>query len=49
MHHIYGFIVHGNESLICKLKKILYDLKQAPIKWYKNFDSLKLGKPLLLC
>ena len=34
-----GFIVQGQENLVCKLKKSLYGLKQAPRQWYKKFDS----------
>ena len=34
-----GFIVQGQESLVCKLRKSLYGLKQAPRQWYKKFDS----------
>ena len=29
-----GFVVHGKESHVCKLKKDLYGLKQAPRAWY---------------
>ena len=25
-----GFVIHGKESHVCKLKKALYGLKQAP-------------------
>jgi hypothetical protein len=28
-----GFVIHGKESHVCKLKKALYGLKQAPRAW----------------
>jgi hypothetical protein len=34
-----GFVIHGNESHVCKLKKALYGLKQAPRAWYGRIDS----------
>ena len=33
-----GFVVHGKESHVCKLKKALYGLKQAPRAWYGRID-----------
>ena len=34
-----GFVVHGKESHVCKLKKALYGLKQAPRAWYGQIDG----------
>ena len=34
-----GFIQPGQEHLVCKLRKSLYELKQSPKQWYKRFDS----------
>ena len=39
-----GFIVHGQESKVCKLDKSLYGLKQAPKQWHKKFDNLFMSK-----
>ena len=40
-----GFVVHGNESCVCRLKKALYGLKQAPRAWYGRIDGflVRLG------
>ena len=35
-----GFIVHSQESKVCKLDKSLYGLKQAPQQWHEKFDNL---------
>lgn len=35
-----GFEVKGKEDYVCKLKKSLYSLKQAPSQWYKKFMSV---------
>ena len=31
-----GFVASGKEHLVCRLRKSLYNLKQA---WYKKFDD----------
>lgn len=37
------FVVKGKESLVCKLEKSLYGLKQSPRKWYQKFDTFLLS------
>jgi hypothetical protein len=39
IEHPQGFVIHGKESHVCKLKKALYGLKQAPKAWYARIDS----------
>ena len=34
-----GFDIHGRESHVCRLKKALYGMKQAPRAWYSRIDS----------
>jgi hypothetical protein len=36
--HPYGFMIHGKDSLVCRLKKALYRLKQTPRAWYLRID-----------
>ncbi|TYK01608.1 retrotransposon protein, putative, Ty1-copia subclass [Cucumis melo var. makuwa] len=38
------FIVHGQESKVCKLDKSLYGLKQAPKQLHEKFDNLPMSK-----
>jgi hypothetical protein len=34
-----SFEVHGRESHVCRLKRALYKLKQAPRAWYSKIDG----------
>jgi hypothetical protein len=35
----HGFEVHGRESHVCRVKKDLYEFKQAPNAWYSRIDG----------
>ncbi|KAK2408198.1 hypothetical protein QL285_043729 [Trifolium repens] len=43
-----GFVVHGQETKVCKLEKSLYGLKQAPRQWHEKFDNLMVSNEFKL-
>ncbi len=34
-----GYVLEGQEGMVCKLLKFLYGLKQAPKQWHEKFDT----------
>ncbi|KAE8705429.1 hypothetical protein F3Y22_tig00110429pilonHSYRG01213 [Hibiscus syriacus] len=44
-----GFIEADKKNLVCRLKKSLYDLKQAPRQWYTKFDSFMSSSGFTRC
>ncbi|GKD41742.1 zinc finger, CCHC-type containing protein, partial [Tanacetum coccineum] len=48
MNQTQGFIMPGNEDMVCKLIKSLYILKHAPKQWHQKFDEVVLSNGYLL-
>ena len=47
MQKIEGFV--SNPSLVCRLKKSLYGLKQTPKAWYAKIDGFLLSLSFVQC
>lgn len=44
-----GYVKHGHENQVYKLKKALYGLKQAPRAWYSRIDAYFAKEGFLKC
>jgi hypothetical protein len=38
-----GFMIHEEKSHVCRLKKAMYGLKQAPCAWYEKMDGFLMS------
>jgi hypothetical protein len=38
-----GFVIHNEKSHVCRLKKALYGLKEAPRAWYEKMDGFLMS------
>ncbi len=44
-----GYEVRGKESLVCRLKQLLYRLKQSPRCWNKSFQDCIVDLGFMQC
>ena len=46
-----GYVIQGKESMVCRLNKTLYGLKQSPRVWWQNIDAFfeSLGFKRIQC
>ena len=47
MNHLEGYI--SDPTLVCKLQKSVYGLKQTPRAWYAKMDSFLLSQKFARC
>nr|GEY32046.1 retrotransposon protein, putative, Ty1-copia subclass [Tanacetum cinerariifolium] len=48
IHDLVRFVMPGHESKVCKLKKSLYGLKEAPKQWHQTFNDVVLSNDFSL-
>ena len=44
-----GFVTQGDSSLVCKIKKSIFCLKQSPHAWFSRFGDVVVDFGLQRC